>query len=434
MSYPNSGTSYTLRLIARGGRIKITTTGPSTTSTSSNTSSTTTRNTKTSTRKGERIATASNYGQECNIVPNVTTIRRSNRNDKTNGNGTIVVTTMMHSNVPVRSSSPGGPFLLHVDKEDPEVIFYDGNGGGAHGGVGNEDDNDNDDGVNNYTKEARTEKKREYPKYHVLTKTHCGGRCVTCTISSNLETPLSFAEACASGSRMFRKDVKKEVDGVEVGVGIGDGNGDGESTTVELETVKYDPRVVGVSRVVHLVRDPFENVRSNYRLYLKKNGKKNKTKGNGEKEEEVTNHSDKEYGSGGRGVVAFKEWCQKWDERNSRDMIDDISRGQGLHAKVLGKDVVQTVLEGGIPCVGFFYMYAQVRKIMCLVLSKLWVSKCCNPVLKIYGRIFEIFFELPSTLSSSSSNSNSNDNNNTTPYSLTRTKVALPCPTYLKRS
>ena len=82
-------------------------------------------------------------------------------------------------------------------------------------------------------------------KGYVLTKTHCGGYCFKCAPTKYTLTDHQFLLKCASGGWVYRDDFK--------------------SPTKPIQSkVTYDPRLI--SRAVHLIRNPFDNVVSRYHL------------------------------------------------------------------------------------------------------------------------------------------------------------------------
>ena len=90
-----------------------------------------------------------------------------------------------------------------------------------------------------------------HPEYHyparlVMVKTHCGGRCESCPPQRYLESTYSFRRKCLTGKR------RSIVNG----------------TRIDTE-VTYP--VTRVSKAIHLIRDPFDNVVSRYHMELKRN-------------------------------------------------------------------------------------------------------------------------------------------------------------------
>lgn len=88
----------------------------------------------------------------------------------------------------------------------------------------------------------------ETPTNYILTKTHCGGRCVRCGPSKYTETTYSFRNRCLSGSwaAKFPNGTKIRYPGT------------------------YEP--TRVKKAVHLIRDPFDNVVSRFHLERKGHG------------------------------------------------------------------------------------------------------------------------------------------------------------------
>ena len=207
MSYPNSGTSFTMKLVHRGGQ----------------------------------LATASNYGHE-------------DRYSLTN--------------VPLLKASPSGPFVLQPNETLPTT--------------------------------------------YILTKTHCGGRCVTCRPRNYIEDEHSFMSRCAQGS-------KKIVD----------------TTKVKKKTVNYDPHLA--QRAIHLIRNPFDNVVSNFHLEMHHRVKIKDAKWL----ETFTND-----------MVGFRRWCSYMD-----------ARFQEEEKQLLPKDFMLIMTNEHVPCHAHFYRYAKVRHI-----------------------------------------------------------------------
>lgn len=80
-----------------------------------------------------------------------------------------------------------------------------------------------------------------YPKDFVIVKTHCGGRCETCGPAKYAETTYSFRRACQRGRR------RNVVNGVTT------------HTEVHYPTTH-------VTKAIHLIRDPFDNIVSRFRM------------------------------------------------------------------------------------------------------------------------------------------------------------------------
>ncbi len=219
MSYPNSGTSFTMKLVGE----------------SSNRS------------------TASNYGLECDF----------------DSNG---------ENVPLYRSSPNGPYIAKPFKPLPD----------------------------NY----------------ILTKTHCGSRCVDCGPSKFLETKESFMDMCGKGAHVSSNNLTKV-------------------------HVKYDPALA--QRAIHLVRNPFNNIVSNF--HLERHNKARK--GSYYWLEKYPSTSD-----------GFRKWCRHIDKKYTREEAN---------IRLIPDSV--TNLFDGIPCHNAFYTFVQVRTnvIICIVRN----SKTC---------------------------------------------------------
>jgi hypothetical protein len=93
-----------------------------------------------------------------------------------------------------------------------------------------------------------------HPKKYVLTKTHCGGRCEKCPPEKYIENPHSFLRRCLSGSRAYHNQTTNQT---------------------QFEDVTYSQELV--TRAVHLIRSPFDNIVSRFHLELHSLAKQNET-------------------------------------------------------------------------------------------------------------------------------------------------------------
>jgi hypothetical protein len=94
---------------------------------------------------------------------------------------------------------------------------------------------------------------RDLPDKYVITKTHCGSRCVDCGPDEYIETPLQFLKRCALGhARLTPAKQRRKYD------------------------VEYPPE--RVYKAIHLYRNPFHNIIARYHLEHRHKGYKNNTK------------------------------------------------------------------------------------------------------------------------------------------------------------
>jgi hypothetical protein len=125
------------------------------------------------------------------------------------------------------------------------------------------------------------------PEKYILTKTHCGGYCMDCAPSYYMHTLESFEVSCRTGTK--RRSTGKVV-----------------TTTYENDLPK---------RVIHLIRNPFDNIIGRMHLSSKhKISRKNDTSAN-EKDEEEEKCSNDE--------VCLKEWCHYLDEKYAQEEKED---------------------------------------------------------------------------------------------------------------
>ena len=141
---------------------------------------------------------------------------------------------------------------------------------------------------------------KELPDKYVITKTHCGSRCVNCGPSQYVETPATFLRRCASGhARVPPK--RRRID------------------------VEYPPS--RVSKAIHLIRNPLHNIIARYHLERKHHVYKNRT-------EWLDRHPNDKRG--------FQRWCK------------DLDRYFKKEDKKFFKNGIPEA-----PCHGEFYKYAQ---------------------------------------------------------------------------
>jgi len=258
MSYPNSGTSFTMRLVARGSGYSITT----------------------------------NYGKESVLLvdmdaENITMdpswkkvllqqakMNKSIRKDNVAENSAFLNATTNEKLYP--SSSFDGPFLINSEKDLP-------------------------------------------PKY-IMTKTHCGGRCNVCGPRSYLETAESFLNMCATGSRIVNASSYQSTTGKY------------QQITAQIP-ITYDPNIV--SRAIHLVRNPFNNLVSNFHLERHSKIRKQDTKW-------LNNYPNDRTG--------FRRWCHDKEERYKYE-----ERSEMYYHKF---SLSMHELFGIVPCHSSFYTYA----------------------------------------------------------------------------
>ena len=206
MSFPNSGTSFTMHLVGKVSKSTV----------------------------------ATNYGKEYQLE--------------------------FHEHVepiPLSNKSPNGPFLLSPKKTLPPVDSF------------------------------------------ILTKTHCGGYCTNCSPNMYIETKHSFKSKCAQGSMV-----------------------DANETKILLQ---YDFN--NVEKAIHLVRDPFNNIVSNFHLDRNKKVK-------GDNTAWLLKFPNNASG--------FKQWCRSIDTMHYEEEID---------SNFLPNFI--TTLYRDVPCHTLFYLFAE---------------------------------------------------------------------------
>jgi hypothetical protein len=170
-----------------------------------------------------------------------------------------------------------------VDGEDPTPVFPhspDGPFWNAYGKMG---------------------KKRTLPSTYILTKTHCGGRCVNCSAGEYVIDAKAFYTACerTSGFRGNRR--------------------------FELSSSN-----AAVSKVIHLIRNPFDNIIARFHL---------------ERKHFVEKNPDLETFLP-KNATGFRRWCSELDKRFS---FED--------SKYFASKSLPVMQQ--VPCHAEFFKYAQ---------------------------------------------------------------------------
>jgi hypothetical protein len=145
---------------------------------------------------------------------------------------------------------------------------------------------------------------RDLPDKYVITKTHCGSRCVDCGPDEYIETPLQFLKRCALGhARLTPAKQRRKYD------------------------VEYPPE--RVYKAIHLYRNPFHNIIARYHLEHRHKGYKNNTKW-------LKDHSNDSNG--------LHQWCKDLGKTYQKQDIEFYG----------SKDKIPKA-----PCHGEFYKWTQ---------------------------------------------------------------------------
>jgi hypothetical protein len=169
------------------------------------------------------------------------------------------------------------------------------------------------------------------PEKYVLTKTHCGSRCVQCGPVDYVETPTIFLRKCASGHARIGPH-RHRVD------------------------VEYPPS--RVHRAIHLIRNPLHNIIARFHLDHRHRARSNKT-------EWLATHPNNAEG--------LQAWC--------RDLDTDYRKQDETF---FGKETVPTVI-----CHGEFFKYTQWHN---LVHEGLNLINHTVPVLLVYYEDYSLKF------------------------------------------
>lgn len=135
--------------------------------------------------------------------------------------GTSYTMTMVQRATNLATATQYGAEVT-IENEDPSPVFPDSPDGpfwDASGNIGT---------------------KRSLPSHYIMTKTHCGGRCVKCPANEYVTDAATFLKACEKTSG-FRRQKRFE-----------------SSSSVQ-----------DVAKVIHLIRNPFDNIIARFHLEQK---------------------------------------------------------------------------------------------------------------------------------------------------------------------
>eukprot|EP00568_Trieres_chinensis_P006311 CAMPEP_0183310518 /NCGR_PEP_ID=MMETSP0160_2-20130417/31862_1 /TAXON_ID=2839 ORGANISM="Odontella Sinensis, Strain Grunow 1884" /NCGR_SAMPLE_ID=MMETSP0160_2 /ASSEMBLY_ACC=CAM_ASM_000250 /LENGTH=291 /DNA_ID=CAMNT_0025474797 /DNA_START=66 /DNA_END=941 /DNA_ORIENTATION=- len=151
---------------------------------------------------------------------------------------------------------------------------------------------------------------RAVPERYVMTKTHCGGRCNSCGPKKYIMDEESFLDWCLLGGKYVPEE---------------------DGASMDFINVHYNASLV--ARAIHLIRDPFDNVVSNFHLEQHERSK------SGDKKWLAKFSNDQE---------GFQNWCGYLDSRYTEE--------ESNH-KAIDKKMIKMFKD--VPCHGDFYRYAQ---------------------------------------------------------------------------
>jgi Sulfotransferase domain len=95
---------------------------------------------------------------------------------------------------------------------------------------------------------------KSLPDKYILTKTHCGGRCVRCGPRKYLLTQSQFLHTCTEGRGCFP-----------------DGDTHGAHPSCQWKYMHYPvpPKNPRIGKIIHLIRNPFDNIIARFHLARK---------------------------------------------------------------------------------------------------------------------------------------------------------------------
>ncbi len=223
--------------------------------------------------------------------------------------------------VPIYDWSVEGPYWIHPPEDDDDVDALSESkqkGGGSS---------------------RRAKNELPPTSSSILTKTHCGGRCITCPPDKFFETVPSFLQMCLSGSRKVPSSIQQQRPSGMIRGSSKSSSSTSSSSIIQYkkEYVTYHPAVV--ERAIHMIRNPFDNLVSRFHHEQKEYKKKNRS-----------SWTDR-YSN---DVPGFKKWCVDVDSASEIEYYSHLDwKSYGYNKTAILHDV------RGVSCHVEFFRYAQ---------------------------------------------------------------------------
>mmetsp|Transcript_1684 Transcript_1684/g.3835 ORF Transcript_1684/g.3835 Transcript_1684/m.3835 type:complete len:452 (-) Transcript_1684:207-1562(-) len=173
---------------------------------------------------------------------------------------------------------------------------------------------------------------RELPDKYIITKTHCGSRCVECGPDEYVEGPIVFLRRCTLGHAYLTPAKQRR-----------------------RYDVEYPPE--RVQKAIHLIRNPMHNTIARFHLERRHKEYKNKT-------DYLETHPNNE--------VGFQEWCKDFKQTYAKEDEEFFKDGVPV-----------------APCHGEFYKWTQWHN---LVHQSLDLIPHKVPVLTVYYEDYKTNF------------------------------------------
>ena len=211
--------------------------------------------------------------------------------------------------IPVYEWSEAGPYWIH-----PPLVINTQASSSTDVKLKKEKDG------KDYTVTAEMGKAGAYPlpptTSSIMTKTHCGSRCVFCPPSRYLETSTSFLKECLSGARRVAVVPRQSDIAANSNTTASTAKGKkiegNKKPQYEKKFVTYHPSVV--EKAVHLIRNPFDNLVSRFHHEQKEHKKLVKKmidSGRRDKQGLSAAQWSERYTN---DVTGFKQWCSDEDK------------------------------------------------------------------------------------------------------------------------
>lgn len=163
------------------------------------------------------------------------------------------------------------------------------------------------------------------PQDYILTKTHCGGRCVRCTPHRYVLTLPQFIHECTAGMACLPStNTSKRAHNNDTSTSSS------SSSSCEWTETHYPapPNNPHIGKVIHLIRDPFDNIVSRFHL-ARKNFRKQLASKNPDMKKDAQDWLD-QYSDNATG---FATWCQDLDQEYGSPLDHLTTKGKDKKAE-----------------------------------------------------------------------------------------------------
>jgi hypothetical protein len=194
---------------------------------------------------------------------------------------------------------------------------------------------------------------KAFPKDYVLTKTHCGGRCGRCSPNKYVLSLEQFMRECSAGTGC--QGITTTTDGNSTATSAQTQTDECKWTEYQYASPPHNPRL---QKMIHLIRNPFDNLASRFHLAVKNTEKR--MADNPEKLNDWLQQHP-------RNATGFDNWCRYLDnhygspllarkaKNNTNKNVSLTCQGEWYKYIQWHTLALQTIQTSGLPSLTIYY-------------------------------------------------------------------------------